>query len=86
MCSRELLRIVHSLLSIINMANLQTSSRGATTGRKFNSDGLQANALRADLAAVTDDLTGGCAAGATLTGPARTVNHSGALRGLCVHL
>jgi hypothetical protein len=73
MCGRELLRIVHSPLSIINMANLQVTSRGAVLGRKFNSDGLQANALRTDLAAVTDDLTGGCAAGATLTGPARTI-------------
>ena len=57
------------------MTTLQTYSKGADLDlRKFAPPTMatEEDLLRADLAPVVDDLSGGCAAGATLTGPART--------------
>lgn len=57
------------------MSTLKTYSRGAGIDlRKLAPLGSanHADQLRPDLAAITDDLSGGCAAGATLTGPTRT--------------
>jgi hypothetical protein len=57
------------------MSTLRTVSKGAGLDLRKLAPVHQAtvsDGLRTDLAAVTDDLTGGCAAGATLTGPTRT--------------
>lgn len=57
------------------MSTLKTNSKGAGIDlRKFAppSSASGNDTLRTDIATVVDDLTGGCAAGATLTGPTRT--------------
>jgi hypothetical protein len=57
------------------MTTLKISSKGANIDIRKLAPPSMANAadmLRTELATVTDELTGGCAAGATLTGPART--------------
>jgi hypothetical protein len=56
------------------MATLKTYSKGANLDLRKLAPPSMANAadmLRTELAPVTDELTGGCAAGATLTGPTR---------------
>lgn len=58
------------------MATLKTYSQGAGTNlRKFSgpSMGSRDDRFRTDLAAVLEDLATGCAAGATITGPTRTL-------------
>lgn len=57
------------------MSTLKTNSKGASIDLRKLAPPSSASGndmLRTELAAVVDDLTGGCAAGATLTGPART--------------
>ncbi|MBG6078691.1 hypothetical protein [Rubrivivax gelatinosus] len=58
------------------MSTIQTFSSGAISTKKLGAPTPNTPAssmLRADLGAVADDITAGCLAGATITGPARTV-------------